>query len=804
MKKAYFKIPLFICCLLAAPSFLFSQQKECVTVEWSRNYGGFLNDSANDVIQTNDGGFVAVGFSRSSNFDVSQNYGKSDYWVLKVDSIGDVEWEKNFGGSENDIASSVVQAPDGGYLVAGGSVSFDLEVIGNNGNEDVWVLKLTPDGVVEWTKTYGGSSNERAESIEMTTDGGYILAGYSDSQDGDVGSNHGDFDYWLVKIDPDGNLLWENNFGGSFSDWGFDVKQTPDGGYLMAGSTFSDNGDVSSNNGFYDYWLVKTDANGNMEWEQNYGGTLEERAYSIVLTQNGEAIIAGTSNSGDWDLPGNNGSYDYWLIKIATNGDLIWSNNFGGSAEDRAFALAETSDGDYLVTGFSVSVNGDVGGNYGSKDAWLIKFDTDGKVIWENNFGGTKEDRLFAIIERNGQGFLGAGLSASDNNHLPANQGGQDLWLVSLSPDSLSIDLGNDTTLCSNDGLLLNIDLDDITYLWQDGSTAPAFAVGTEGAYWLEIDKDGCKARDTIQVDYLSHETVDLGTDTILCEGETLLIAPQIEDAQYFWRDGTIEETFLVTIPGTYWVTVTKDGCEQKDTLEVDFTEIEIGFDENAFICQGDDSVLDAEHPQATYLWQDNSTEPSFLVNGPGIFSVTVTVGGCNNSDTISIDFQPGPDSIFMQYEFICENQGIWFDASFPDATYLWQDGSVEPRYKAVLEGNYSVQVSINGCVFEEEAELISCERCLYTPNIFSPNGDGFNDVFRSFPICDLLNYQQQIFDRWGNLVFESYATDESWDGTHKGQKADLGTYTYLIRYDLMNNGRPMPQQRIGAVDIIR
>ena len=763
-----------------------------------------MDDAGNNLVQTTDGGFVAVGYARSSDQTLTENKGKADYWIVKVDSLGELEWQSSFGGNENDIASDAVQTPDGGYLIVGGAVSFDGDVVGSHGSEDAWVLKLNATGGLEWSKTYGGSSNERIEAIEPTSDGNYVLAGYSDSFDGDIDFNHGDFDYWLLKIDGNGNLLWENTFGGSLADWAFDVKEAPDGGFMIAGSTISTNGDVSNNNGFYDYWIVKTDTGGNLVWENNYGGTLEERAYSISIANDGGAIVAGTSNSADWDVQGSNGSYDFWLAKISGTGDLEWAKCYGGPAIDRAFSVVALADDHFLAAGFTTSNGGQVSNNHGSFDAWITKFDETGNLLWERNFGGTSGDRFYGIIEKMDGGYAATGLSSSGNNDLPDNFGGRDLWIACLSPDTLKVDLGNDTTLCFSQGVVLQPDIENVDYLWSDGSTQPFLAVTMQDEYWVEVDDDGCKARDSIVVSYLSEGAVELGNDTILCDGENLLLTLDVPGATYEWRDGSVNDSFLVEIPGTYWVTVTKDGCEQKDTVEVEFTTIEIDFDDMAFICQGEELPLSLQHPQATYLWQDGSTLPDYVIDGPGEYWVRVTVGGCTNADTVLVDFQAGPDSIFAATSYLCEGEGIWFDVSYPGATYLWQDGSTEPRLKAVEEGVYSVEVTINNCVFEEETVLASCESCMYIPNVFSPNGDGINDEFRTFPVCSMSNFQQQVYDRWGNLVFENNSISEPWDGFYNGKKAMPGTYIYLIKYDLDNNGKMLPQQRVGSVTVVR
>ena len=791
--------------LFLIPVFLFSQQKECVFIDWSKHYGGRKHDGANDLRQTTDGGFIAAGYSRSQDQDLSGNAGLADFWVVKLDSLGEMEWQKSFGGSDNDIASSVQQTPDGGYIVAGGSVSFDGQVTGNHGLEDVWILRLDAGGNLLWAKTYGGTLNDRAESISPTSDGGFIVAGYSESNDGDLTGNKGDFDYWIFKINASGNLLWERNYGGSFADFGFDAQQTSDGGYLMTGSTFSGNGDVGGNQGFYDYWIIKLDGSGNLLWEQNYGGPGEERAYGIVLTADGGAVIAGASNSSSGDVPSNNGSYDNWVIKTDGNGNIVWNHVLGSSTEDRAFALSALQDGGVLVAGFASSSNGGVGSNYGSKDAWLVKLDAGGQLVWEKNFGGSLDDRFYAVIELADGGFAGAGFSTSSNIDLPGNNGEQDLWVVRLSPDSLQINLGNDTTLCAGEGLLLDLTEDDLTYLWSDGSTLPVFLVSSPGEYWLEIDKEGCKSRDSILVDYVSETPVSLGADTILCEGETLLLDPGIPGAAVLWKGGTTDPVLPVQTPGNYWVEVSKDGCEYRDTIGVNFTKVDFDLGEDAFLCDGQSIPLDVTLPDATYRWQDNSTAPVYVITEPGEYRVEVTQGGCQRSDTIFVEYQLAPDTLLPKVSFICENEAIWFDVTQSgNVSYLWQNGSTDPKLKAVAPGKYEVAVTINGCTFRDELDLRPCEMCLYVPNVFSPNGDGLNDVFQGFAGCEILDYRLKVFDRWGMLVYEGDQPDEGWNGDFRGKKAGQGAYVYLIEFEILNNGKTLRQVRQGTVALVR
>ncbi|MBI1224165.1 MAG: T9SS type B sorting domain-containing protein [Bacteroidetes bacterium] len=785
------------------PAMLFAQQKECVFVDWSHHYGGTKSDAANDVQSTTDGGFIVAGYSRSLDEDLTGNKGASDYWVVKLDSLGGLQWQQNYGGLDNDIATAILQTDDGGYIVAGGTVSFDGQVSGNHGAEDAWVLRLDDLGNILWKKTYGGTLNDRAESIHPTSDGGFILSGYSQSDDGDLTSNHGEFDYWIFKIAANGNLVWQKSLGGGLSEYAFDAIETSDGGFLAVGSSFSNDGDVSGNQGFYDYWVVKLTGSGSLSWAKSFGGIGEERAYAVTLTTGG-FLVAGTSNSVTGNVSGNNGGYDYWVTKISDTGVLLWSKNFGGSVEDRAQGIFGKADGGAIVCGLSGSSNADVGGNFGSKDGWLINLDANGQLLWEKNFGGSLDDRFSAVLSLNNGGFACAGFASSNDHDLDGNYGEQDMWVIRLSPDSIQIDLGQDTILCAGQGLILNAELPNVSYQWPDGSSLPIFLVSSPGEYWVEIDKQGCKSRDSIVVDYVSETPVNIGNDTVLCEGETLLLDPGIAGANILWKNGSTDPEFPVNLPGEYWVEVSKDGCEYRDTINVDFTTVPFELGKDLTLCAGETKTFEISLNNAVFEWQDGSTAPSYVADTPGLVWAKVTQGGCVRVDSVEISYQIGPLDPLPDYSFICENEGLWLNAEFDGATYLWQNGSTNHNFKAVTPGNYSVQIQVGDCIFEDEVELRSCELCLYIPNIFSPNGDGINDIFTGFPGCDISNYHQQVFDRWGEKVFESNTTGIGWDGEKHGKAAQQGVYAYRIEFDYLNNGELEHQLRIGTVTLFR
>jgi len=242
------------------------------------------------------------------------------------DQAPNIEWQKCLGGSNDDEAYSVQQTSDGGYIVAGSTRSNDGDVSGNHEEVwwlvwDFWVVKLDRYGDIEWQKCLGGSDSDWAESIQQTNDGGYIVAGYTGSNDGDVSGNHGEKDFWVVKLDRYGDIEWQkclggSGGGGSGGDYAYSVQQTSDGGYIVAGETWSNNGDVSGYHGGGDVWVVKLDRYGDIKWQKCLGGSSWDWAYSIQQTNDGGYIVAGLTRSNDGDVSGNYGEKDFWVVKL--------------------------------------------------------------------------------------------------------------------------------------------------------------------------------------------------------------------------------------------------------------------------------------------------------------------------------------------------------------------------------------------------------------------------------------------------------------------------------------------------------
>lgn len=424
-----------LCSLIAGYS-ISAQPPE---IEWQKSLGGSDSEIAYSIQQTAGGGYIVAGLSYSNDGDVSGNHGLVDYWIVKLNNTGNIQWQKSLGGSNLDSAQSIQQTTDGGYIIAGISYSNDGDVTGNHGNVDYWIVKLNSQGNITWQKSLGGSGIDRAWSIQQTADGGYIVAGYSNSNDGGVTGNHGYFDYWVVKLDSAGSIVWEKSLGGTLYDVAHSIFQTSDGGYVVAGESYSNDGDVTGNHGSGDYWVVKLDHTGDIQWQKSLGGSDRDVAHSIRQTADGGYIVAGGSESNDGGVTGNQGDRDYWIVKLNNAGDIQWQKSLGGSGSDTAKSIQQTADGGYIVAGYSESNDGDVSGNHGGRDYWIVKLNDTGDIQWQKSLGGSGDDWATSIQETIDGGYIIAGESYSNDGDVTGNHGYSDYWVVKLYPDNLGI-----------------------------------------------------------------------------------------------------------------------------------------------------------------------------------------------------------------------------------------------------------------------------------------------------------------------------------------------------------------------------
>ena len=574
-------------------------------IQWQKCLGGSSSDQANSIKQTADGGYIVAGSSSSNDGDVSLNQGSNDFWVVKLNSEGAPQWQRCLGGSSYDVANEIQLTADGGYVVIGSAHSSDGEASYNHGSSDYLVVKLASNGASQWQKCLGGSNEDYGQSIQQTADGGYITAGYTYSNNGDVSGNHGASDYWVAKIkpqttpttplqplgpviglpgisysydtsatDPNGYNVkyvfdwgdsqsetdyigsgitatathsWSSTgsyqvramavnsagissewsdwlnvtinasipptsrcLGGSLYDYGYSIQQTTDGGYIAAGYTYSNDGDVSGSHGGSDAWIVKLDSNNAIQWQKCLGTGNYDGAISISQTADGGYIFSGSSYysysytqawvaktssrgelewqkyylnqasnaysiqqttdggyilAGDTQLPSTYGYINFSIIKLSPNGAPEWIKSLGGSNHDYGRSIQQTSDGGYIAAGYTYSNDGDVSGNHGSTDYWVVKLASDGIIQWQKCLGGSSSDQANSIKQTADGGYIVAGSSSSNDGDVSLNQGSNDFWVVKLNSEGApqwqrclggsSYDVANEIQLTADGGYVV-------------------------------------------------------------------------------------------------------------------------------------------------------------------------------------------------------------------------------------------------------------------------------------------------------------------------------------------------------------
>lgn len=347
------------------PATIFSQG-------WEKTYGGTLWSNGRSVQQTSDGGFIITGI-----IDQDGSTNVWDIYLIKTDINGDTLWTKTYGGINEDRGYSVQQTIDGGYIIIGSTESY------GSGYGDIYLIKTDINGNSQWTKAIGSEYDERGYYVQQTIDGGYVAVGYTRS------SSNGLKDVYLVRLDDLGNILWTKVFGGDLMDYGYSVKETIDGGYIVVGGSDSFGNVVSE-----DVYLIKTDGNGDVVWEKTFGGSENDYGNCIIETTDGSYVISGVTASFG------NGYNDVYLIKTNNLGDVIWTKTFGGELYDFGYSIQQTSDEGYIVIGETNSY-----GN-GQYDVYLLKIKNNGDSLWTRTYGGPNDDWGFAGKQTYDDGYI--------------------------------------------------------------------------------------------------------------------------------------------------------------------------------------------------------------------------------------------------------------------------------------------------------------------------------------------------------------------------------------------------------------
>ena len=397
--------------------------------------GGSNYDQGSKMIQTRDGGFVVCGltFSNDGDFQTKDTI-NGDAYIAKYNRFGKLEWTKTYGGTGNDVFNDIVQTYDGGYAVVGQTTSNDGDVSGNHGSNDIWLVKCKASGNIEWQKCYGGTGDEFGNAIVQTLYGGYAIATFTNSNDGDVSGNHntdGDFDGWFIQVAPKGKLLYQHCYGGSDFDGFFAMVPSDFGSFILEGSTSSTDGDVSGDHGGGDAWVVKVNAFGKILWQRAVGGSGIDATGSneIAKTTDGNVVINGYSNSPDGDINAQNDTVVSYVAKLnSVTGTLIWSKSYADPIYRAGFGIFATRDGGCVETGYV----GPNGFDNSSHDALISKFDKNGKEEWYKRVGGSDFDGAITGYETWNGDLNILCQTASTDGDVKNNHGIIDEWIIEL------------------------------------------------------------------------------------------------------------------------------------------------------------------------------------------------------------------------------------------------------------------------------------------------------------------------------------------------------------------------------------
>lgn len=413
-------------------------------IEWQKIIGGDDWDALLSLERTADGGYILGGSSESGiSGDKTEESLFEDYWVIKTDSAGNIEWQNAIGGAMGEGLRTAQPLAEGGYILAGDSwsgISGDKSEA-CRGETDFWIVKTDSEGEVIWDKTFGGNTYDNLTCFIQTADGGFLAGGCSasplsgDKTEDNAGGGDDFGDYWLIRLDSNANTIWQNTIGGDKHDYLSCLQQTSDGGYIIGGSSESDStGDKTENSeGDNDYWILKLDEAGNIIWQNTIGGNDADYLEAIQQTDDGGFILGGSSASsisGD-KTEDSRGDSDYWILKLDAEGNILWQHTYGGSGQDELSAFQQTAEGGLIIGGTSSSgISGDKTENTfdDANDMWLLKLSAEGELEWQKTIGDDGRDDCKALQATGDGGCIAAGSNSFyDDGYIP------DYWIVKLS-----------------------------------------------------------------------------------------------------------------------------------------------------------------------------------------------------------------------------------------------------------------------------------------------------------------------------------------------------------------------------------
>ena len=737
-------------------------QKPSPKIIAQKTIGGSLNETLYCTYATTDGGYILGGQTSSSNGDISGNRkGLSDALIIKTDALGNLQFQVNLGGSRDDIVTSIKETSDQGFIVLGYTFSVDSDFSTNHGGSDIFVIKLSKSGSIEWKKCFGGTLDEKSGEIIVSSEGGYLFTGNTKSFNGDLaGESPTGADGWIVKITNTGVISWHILPSGPFTDMCKTAKQLANKNYIVVGNI----GTVAGTNQREDIFTALIDPTGNTIGQMSMGGTRQDLASSVTTTPEGGFVVLGKTNSNNGTITKNQGDFDVWILKMDKNLNLEWQKTFGGSGTDGGTgtdtfgAIEATDDGGYIFTSSTNSKNGDIelppNAWAGSQArVWVVKLNCKKEVQWQKVLGGNGGDFGIFVKQISDKGYFVSANANSNDGDVLGNKGGQDFWLINLASDpkmKANLTVSGPLEFCEGDMVKLDADMGlPFNYQWQkDGINIPTeknskINITESGEYKVIVTPKDCpKPQADTSVRVVANRKPNLGlpTDTTFCKPPMNIRAKIISGAVYSWSSGENTASITPKVSGTYSLKVSVGGCVVDSAVNVNIgtlpvitlpARIEACFDANTPYVLGEEYTSNYR-----YQWLPNSeTSNSITISKSGIYQLKI--------------------------------------------------------------------INSSGCSAEKKVDIIQkCVSKIYAANIFTPNADGSNDVFW-IVAKDVTDYQLKIYNRWGEIVFTSIVDSEVWDGTYRSEKAPEGTYTYQLNYK--NTKQPLEVLTYsGTIELVR
>ncbi len=923
--------------------FLFTQITDAQPppIEWQKSYGGTGRDVAQAMDETTDCGFIIAGYSTSSDGDVTDQHGNADFWLCKLKRDGSLEWQKTYGGSSNDIAYSVKQTNDGGFITVGYTLSNDGDVTGFHGGlqlfsipPDLWVIKTDATGQLQWQRSLGGKGKEIGYSIELTPDGGYIITGEANENDGDVTGYHTGTlfpytpDMWVVKLNIGGSIEWQKCFGSFFNELGRSIKPTSDGGYIVTGyvqTPSPDTGDVkgihnpSSGAIYSDAWVVKLSAKGTLEWQKCLGGFNHDYGFDIIESKKGGFIVLASTSSIDGDVIGgaleynlmwlvkltslgsidwqyvyknhvsiqpknitedidgnfvigiwasypagnNNGIADYLLMKTGATGIPLWEKLLGGPGDDHCGMALPTKDNGYILCGYSMENGFDVSGNHGLEDYWVVKLSTLPIVTIAASVQNTCKGVpvMFAAAVADGgssphyQWLLNGNKIGIDSSRITLSSLKQDDTITCILTSKTNCSVKKDTSnpiimsisdevppnitisssttkICSGDLVFFNANVDNIgtnaAYQWRvngviAGTNSPQFismALKNNDTVSCILTSTGncgtdqkiASNRIIIGVASLVQTSVSImASGDTLCKGNPIVFTATASNtgfkAIYQWQKngqniGNGEPSLTLTtlnngdnvslhVRADTSCPTNANPTSNIVTINYKPTAPPMSLGPDKKVCSGTSITLKSNFSYERYAWQNGSTTDSFVVNTAGLYWLQVE-DACGNitSDSIEIVFFKKNNDLLPNDTAICIYESLELRTSAPLQFYTWSNFKQSASISIDKPGVYWVTgIDDNGCSDSDTISITSkeCIKGFYIPNAFTPNYDSKNDKFRPLIFGELLNYEFRIFNRWGELIFQTRDRMVGWDGRFKGIEQASNAFVWQCIFQFKN-----------------